>query len=172
MPVTAGLVLDGEHSLPEVCAPLAADLRRCFCVVDIQAGPLDSLWLFASLEHERTVEELSWKLPSFANTSTRGFRAGSWPRLAAHLLVDEWSYYYFIDAPEAEASARASKLATHIGDFSEDYLQRLDRHADLFICHGDGWWEFFTGRPEWHRTLFSQLAGCRERSLAQAGNPA
>ena len=169
MPVTAGLVLQGDHSLPEVCAPLAHEMERCFSVVDVGAGPFDSLWLFASPDHERIVEELSWDVPFLANTSTHGFRPGSLPRLAPHLLVGEWSYYYLIDASEAEASRRARELATHIGDLSEEYLQRLAAEADMLICHVDGWWEIFTSRPEWRELLVAVLPGCRGRPLSEAG---
>lgn len=171
MPLAVGLVLEGYRSLPEVCAPLADEWARSFCVVDVQSGPFDSLWLFDSPENEALTERLAWDVPALANTSTNGFRPGALPRLAGRLLVDEWSYYFAIDAPEEDALRRATALARHIGDFSLSFLERLDEFADLLVCHVDGWWEFFSGRVEWHERLRAAWPDCRERPLAQASQP-
>lgn len=134
-----GLVLEGYRSLPEVCVPLADELARCFCVVDAQSGPFDSRWLFESPENEALADRLSWPVPAFVNTSTHGFRPGALPRLAGCLLVDEWSYYFAIETPEAEALRRATALAQHVNDLSVPFLRRLEDVADLLICHVDGW---------------------------------
>jgi hypothetical protein len=171
MAVASGLVLDGYRGLAEVCAPLAAELSRCFWVVDIQSGPFDSAWLYESEANEALVESLWWEVPALANTSTSGLRPGSIPRLADRLIVDEWSYYFAIDAPEPKGLARATALARHIGDFSEPFLRDLDGLADLFICHIDGWWEFYCGRPDWSRRLRSAWPDCFERDLSQARLP-
>lgn len=170
MPALPGLVLDGDRSLPEVPAPVADELARCFWVVDIQCGPLDSRWVYASPKNEALVGRLAWSVPAFENTSTFGFRPGTVPRLARRFLVDGWSYYWVIDAAEPEALRRATALAGHVGDFSREFLRRPDEVAALFICHGDGWWEFFTHRPDWHRQLRAGWPECRERSLAKAGS--
>src|SRR5262249_55163920 len=106
-----------------------------------------------------------------ANSSTHGFRPGTIPRLAEHLIVDEWSYYFAIAAAEAIALPGASLLAGHIGDLSEGFLRGLDAAADLFICHVDGWWEFYTGRPGRFNGLRSAWADCVVRPLDQAGSP-
>ena len=37
-------------------------------------------------------EQQYWEIPAFADTSTYGFRPGTIPRLADHLVIDEWSY--------------------------------------------------------------------------------
>ncbi len=166
MPVESGLVLDGYRSLTEVCAPLANELSLCFWVVDSQSGPFDSAWLYELEENEALIESLWWAGPALANTSTNGLRPGSIPRLAGRLIVDEWSHYFAIDAPEAQALARATALASHMGDFSEPFLRNLDSLADLFICHADGWWEFFCRRPDWSRRLLSAWPNCFERDLS------
>lgn len=171
MSVTSGLVLEGDRSLAEVCEPLANESSLCFWVVDIQSGPFDSLWLYESAANEALVASLWWEVPALANTSASGLRPGSIPRLADRLIVDEWSYYFAIDAPEPQACARATALARHMGDFSEPFLRNLDSLADLYICYIDGWWEFYCGRPDWSRRLLSAWPDCLERSLSQAGRP-
>jgi hypothetical protein len=171
MPVVNGLVLDGYRSLPEVCAPLAAELTCCFWVVDCQSGPFRSSWMDESEQNEALTERQWWGVPALANTSTSGLRPGSIPRLADRLIVDEWSYYFAIEAPEQQALARATALAPHIGDFSKTFLRTLADLADLFICHADGWWEFYCGRPDWSRRLRSAWPDCFERGLGQAGEP-
>ena len=132
MPIDAGFVLSGNHPLREICEPLANELSRCFWVTDVQSGPFNSLWLYESAENETLAEEQLWDVPAFKNTSTFGLRPGSLPLLADHLISDEYSYYFAIDAPEHQALPRATSLARRIGDFSEPFLGRLDTLADLF----------------------------------------
>src|SRR5688572_28462273 len=169
MPVNVGLVLPGKHSLREVCAPLADELSRCFWVVDIQSGPFDSLWLFDSPENEALVERQSWPVPAFGQGSTSVFRPGCLPLLADHLISDEYSYYFVIDAPKEQALPRATTLERHIGDFSENFLQDLGGAADLYLCDADGWWEIYCGRPDWVARLRAAWPALRERPLSRGG---
>jgi hypothetical protein len=160
MPIDARLILTGPRSLPEVCVPLAAELARCFWVVDLYSGPFRHDWLFASEDNEALCDQQYWEVPAFANTSTHGFRPGTIPQLAEHLILDEQSYYYAIDSPEHIALGRASLLAGHIGDQSEGFLRGLDTIADLFLYYEGGeWWEFYTGRKEWLDRLSAAWAG-------------
>jgi hypothetical protein len=172
MPLETGLVLTGYHSLRKICAPLSNELAPCFWVIDTQSFPLTSLVLDPSPENEAIVDRLFWKVPALVNTSTCGFRPGLLPQFADDVLVDEQSYYFAIASDGDEALRRATLLADHIGDCSLPFLQRLDDFADLFLYHGDGWWEFFTGPADWHPLLRSHWwPNCRERSLSQAGKP-
>jgi hypothetical protein len=171
MPIENGLVLEGYRSLAEVCEPLATDLSRCFWVVDCQSGPWKSAWFYESRRNQALAASQSWSVPALAETSTFGLRPRTIPRLADRLIVDEWSYYFAIDTPEQQALARATALAPHIGDFSQAFLRTLDHLADLFICHADGWWEFYCGRPDWSCRLRSAWSGCHERGLGEAGKP-
>jgi hypothetical protein len=171
MAVDAGLVLDGYRSLAEVCAPLAEELSRCYWLIDIQSGPFKAMWWMESEENEAEVERVSWPVPGTAGTSTRGLRPGSLPRLADRLVFDEQSYYFAIDAAEDEALSRAGVLERHMGDCSESFLRELDRYGDLLIWHVDGWWEFYTGRPDWRRRLREAWPECYERPLGDAGDP-
>ncbi|MFO0969588.1 MAG: hypothetical protein U0793_28855 [Gemmataceae bacterium] len=66
MPLATGLLLNGYRSLAEVCAPLAADLGRCFWVVDIQSGPFRSDSILASDENEALADSCFLDLPAFA----------------------------------------------------------------------------------------------------------
>ena len=169
MSTDVGLVLPGKHSLREVCAPLADELSRCFWVVDIQSGPFDSLWLFESPENEALVERQSWRVPAFGHSSTAGFRPGSLPLLADHLISDEYRYFFVIDAPEELARPRAATLARHVGDFSENFLQDLGGAADLFLCDADGWWEIYCRKPDWVARLRADWPELRERPLGSGG---
>ena len=167
MPIASGLVLNGYFSLKEICEPLSTEWAQSYCVIDVQAGPINSLWVFDSPENESLYDQLHWEVPAFANTSTQGYRPGTLPRLAEHFNVDEWSYYYAIHASEHEALQRATALARH-GAFSKSFLEQLDKYADLFVCHGVGWWEFYSGHAEWLNKLKSWWSDCRERPLSQA----
>jgi hypothetical protein len=169
MPVTHGIILDGYRSLPEVCAPLATEFERCFWVICVQSGPFDFGWLFESERNEALVERQLVDVPALDNSGTCVLRPGSIPRLANHLVVDEWSYFFAIDAPEPQVRFRAEILNRHMGDFSEPFLRRLDEFADLFICHIGGWWEFYCGRADWSRQLRFAWPDSVERALSQAG---
>jgi hypothetical protein len=171
MPVVSGLVLDGSRSLAEVCAPLATELSRCFWVIDCQSGPWKSDWMYESERNEALADRQLWDVPALANTSTSGLRPRTLPRLADRLILDEWSYFFAIDAPEAQALVQATALVRHIGDLSEEFLRTVDSLCDVFLCHVDGWWEFYCGRPDWCCRLKAAWPGCRERGLGSAGQP-
>lgn len=89
MVIDTRLILSGNRSLPEVCAPLAAEFERCFWVVDLYYGPFKTAWLSESDENEALFGRQYWKVPAIANTSMHGFRPGTIPQLAEHLIVDE-----------------------------------------------------------------------------------
>jgi len=167
--VENGLVLNGDRSLTDVCAPLANELQRCFWVVDAQAGLFRSGC--CSDEGLALSERYGWNIPAFANTSTNGLRPGLIPDAAEKLIVDEWSYYYAIDSPEEVALERAAFLERNIGNLSKDNLKWLAAGADLLIVHVDGWWEFYTPRKAWFERLQSAWPECYSRSLALAGSP-
>ena len=171
MAVIDGLVLEGSRSLPEVLAPLADEVSHCYWVVASQTGPFDAVWLYASPEHEARVDRLWWDVPALADNWIAGYCPGTLPALANRLVVDEWSYYFALRPPEDDARRRAAALARHIGDLSEPFLRQLDACADLFLCHVDGWWEFYTGQPDWHRRLRAAWPDCHERPVSQAGSP-
>jgi len=172
MPLETGLVLPGYHPLRKICAPLGNKLAPYFWVIDTQSFPLTPLMLNPSPRNEAIIERLRWNVPAFNDTSTCGFRPGLLPKFADDVLVDEGSCYFAIAPPEDEALRRATLLDRHIIDLSVPFLQRLDDFAHLFLLHGDGWWEFFTARADWHRLLRSYwFSHCRERSLSEAGKP-
>ena len=162
MPVSTRLILKGYRPISEILAPLGDELDRCFWAVDVQSGPFN--------DPDVLPEAQFWEVPAFKDSSTIGLRPGTLPKLAGSLIVDEWSYYFALDAPENQALRQAIALARHIGDFSEEFLGELDQVADLFICHADGWWEFYTGKPDWHRQLLAAWPDCVERPLSGAGN--
>jgi hypothetical protein len=85
--------------------------------------------------------------------------------------VDEWTYFFAIDASKEEVRIQAGRIARHIGDLSREFFGELDRLADLFRFHADGWWEFSTARTYWHDRLRSGFPGCTERSSRRAGEP-
>lgn len=165
MSIETGLLLRAYRPFAEILAPLGDKVSGCFWVIDVQAG------VFNGTEEERAVDEVYWAVPAFKNSSTIGLRPGSLPRLARHINVDEWSYYYALDQPEPVALRHATELEKHIGDFSEGLLERLDTLADLFICHVDGWWEFYSARREWLYLLRAAWPDIQERPLRDATIP-
>ena len=98
-------------------------------------------------------------------------RPGTIPQFADWLVVDEFAYYFAIDAPESEALVRAKVIADHVGDLSEQFLRDIDQVADLLIVHGNGWWELYSGRPDWYDLLVTAWPDCIARPLNQAGTP-
>jgi hypothetical protein len=171
MAVKSGLVLEGRHRLEAVCRPLSAHLTRCYWVIDDQTGPFDSRWVHGSPDHGALLRRQFLDVPECRDSSTTCWRPRTLPKLADRILVDEWTYFFAIDAPEEEARSRAGRIARHIGDLSVGFFEGLDGLADLFLFHGDGWWELYTARPDWHQRLRSGLPGCTERSTRRAGKP-
>ena len=170
MRIDTGWILPGYRHLRDVLAPLGDELSRCFWVVDIQPSPFDTLWVFDSPENEALLERRHWGIPAFAHSSPVGLRPGSLPELADVMRQDEFSHYLSIDAPEEQALRRATALKGHIGDFSDHFLrEHLATIADLFICHADGWWEFYCPRAEWAARFRDAWPEIRRRPLARAG---
>lgn len=106
MPVKSGLVLEGYHRLEVICRPLSAYLTRCYWVIDDQTGPFDSPWIYESPENEALHDRQLLDVPECENTSTTCWRPKTLPNLATHLVVDEWTYFFAIDAPEEEDRIR------------------------------------------------------------------
>ena len=167
MAVELGIICPGYRPLADVCIPLATELARCYWVVDVQAGALGAAWM---IDNYALFDRHLLDVPAFRHSSTRGFRPGFLPRFAREINVDEWSYFFAIDAEEMTALERANHLAK-CEWLSEGFLCRLDSLADLLMCHGDGWWEFYTGRSEWHRRLLAAWPESAERPLRHAGTP-
>ena len=159
MAVKSGLVLKGYHPVEVVCRPLSAELARCYWVINDQAGPFDFLWTYETPENEAFIDSQFLEVPACENTSTTCWRPGTLPNLASRVVVDEWTYFFAIDAPEQEVCSRAGRIDEHIGDLSCEFLERLDGLADLFMLHVDGWWELYTVRSDWHDRLLSGLPG-------------
>jgi hypothetical protein len=170
MPVHVGLVLPGYRPLTDILAPLADELAGCFWLVDVQLGVFNAEWMLEEA-NETLLEKLFWRVPGFKNSSTLGLRPGSLPRLAPHLNVDEWSYYIAIDRPEDEALKCAERLARHNNYVAEPFLKQLETLWDLFICHADGWWEFYSAREDWYQRLQGAWPEVRERAVREAGTP-
>src|SRR5689334_21769313 len=97
MATKLGLVLAGDHPLDSVLRPLAPYLTRCHWIIDDQSGPFDSSWMYESPENEELLDRESLDVLECENTSTTCWRPRTLPRLAAHLVVDEWTYFFAID---------------------------------------------------------------------------
>ena len=165
MPVTSGLILNGRRSFAEVCAPLALELADCYWAVD-HDWQIDHEWYYESDDHQALVDSLRWDLPSLRGRFA-GFRPGLVPRLADRLIVDEWSFLYAIEGPDTRAEARATRLASYEGVYSTAFIRNIECYADLLLCHIDGWWEFYSARPDWLERLRSAWPGCQERKVSK-----
>jgi hypothetical protein len=165
-----GLVLRGSHRLEDLLRPLHPYPTRCHWIIDDQTGPFDSVWIYGSPENEALIARQQ-DVAECRDTTTSCWRPRTLPKLSAHVVVDEWTYFFAIDAPEDEVRRRAGHLSRRIGDLSEEFFSRLDVLADLFMFHADGWWEFYATCPDWHGRLQSGLAGCVLRTARRAGEP-
>jgi hypothetical protein len=74
MAVESGLVLEGYHPLDSVLRPLTPYPVPCHWVIDDQAGPFDSRWIYGSPENEALLGRQSLDVPGCRNTSTTRWR--------------------------------------------------------------------------------------------------
>jgi hypothetical protein len=167
----SGLILPGYRSFREVVHPLAAGVAPCFWVIDDQQGPFDSRWLYASPENEALVEKKLFDAPACRNTSSSCWRPHTFPRLAEHVYVDEWTYFFAMRCSDEEVPQRAEWVVRHIGKLTGDFFGHLSQVAELFLFHADGWWELYTSDVEWRQRFRDSFPESFERSWQRAGDP-
>jgi hypothetical protein len=164
----SGLILPGNRSFREVIHPLAVEVAPCFWIIDDQQGPFNSSWRDAN---ESIVDRKSFGVPACRNTSSSCWRPHTFPRLAGHVYVDEWTYFFAMRCREEEVPQRAEWIVRHIGEFTGDFFGLLSSFADLFLFQADGWWELYTSHVEWRRKFRDSHPKSFERSWKQAGEP-
>ena len=145
---------------------MAGDLADCYWALDCD-WQVDHNWYYGSDDREAVVQALRWNLPALGGRFA-GFRPGLVPLLAGRILVDEWSFFFAIEGPEHRAADRATRLAGHAGAYSEAFVRDIECFADLLLWHIDGWWEFYSGRPDWLERLRSAWPGCVECDVSRA----
>jgi hypothetical protein len=166
-----GVVLPGYLPFRAVIQPLAVEVAPCFWLIDDQSGPFDSRWVYASPANEALRERKWFDAPECRNTSASCWRPHTFPRLAEHIVVDEWTYFFAMRCREDEVPQRAAWIVRHIGKLTGEFFEHLSRAADLFLFHADGWWELYTHHVGWSRKFRPVFPASYERSWQKAGQP-
>lgn len=166
--ITSGLVVPHAIELRAVLAPLAADLAKCYWLIDAQSGPFrDNL----PGQNEAVYDELLVETDACRGTSCSCWRPGTLPRLADQVVVDEWTYLFAMQCDETGVPERAEWLRPRLGKFDADFFAGLPAVADLFVIHADGWWEVYTSREDWQCELRVAFPDAFERSVGEVGLP-
>ncbi len=154
--------------MPDIIAPLADEVARCYWLVDTQSGPFRDGYL---PEQEAVYEKLFVEVERCRDTSTTCWRPGTLPRYAKEVVIDEWTYLFGMRCDEKSVPERAGWLCSWVGKFDSDFFARLGVVADLFVMHVDGWWEVYTGHDEWQQRLRTAFPQSLKRSSGEVGRP-
>ena len=165
-----GIILAGEQKLSAVMHPLAAELAPCYWLLDVQSGPFDSRWLDASPENQAMVERKWVNVPA-CDGSASCWRPHTFPQLADHVVIDEWTYFFAMNCREEDLARRAEWIVRRIGKMDAEFFGGLGGVADLFLFHADGWWEFYAPQAAWRVKLAAAFPTGVERSWREAGEP-
>lgn len=170
MPRSPGIIVAGSFGLSKALQPISVEVAPACWIVDVQSGPFDSRWVYASPDNENIVNRKWIDVPALADTSAGCWRPHTFPRLAEHTIVDEWSYFYAFRCAEDQVVERATNIAQlNRGGFSADFFDRLPFVADLFLMHVDGWWEYYSHHAEWRQKILAAFPGAFVRSWRETG---
>jgi hypothetical protein len=175
MPVNTGIVVKSQYSFETVCRPLAGFLRYCYLIIDSQLGwPFDRSWRDLP-ESEKVLEAQYFDVPECRYSASSCWRPRTFPKLAPHVILDEWTSFYAIEATDEEdARVRAGRIALNdVGDLSAEFFETLDNLVALFMFSPDGWswWEFYSSRPYLYQAIRAAFPAWIERSTKTAGQP-
>lgn len=161
-----GVILPTDLAFAEVIRPLAAEVGMCFWFVDHQSGgPFDSLYISA---HEQLFEKKRLDVLIGPNSYVSCWRPYTFPRLAEHVRLDEWTRFWGIQCNEAKASGRVRWLDAHSPSIN-DALGPMG--ADILLLWPAGWWEIYTSHDDWRQKLRRAFPNSYERSWRKAGEP-
>jgi len=165
-----GLIVRQKLSFAEIIAPLAVELAPCYWITFIQSGgPFSGDWLSESPRHTEKIERKRFDVPAMNDGALCCWRPHTFPPLAKHVRLDEWSSFWAVRCSDDEAVERLLRFK---GDWHEtlgDELARTAREADLYLMYPDGWWEIYTRHEDWRRKCQAAFADSFERSWKKAG---
>lgn len=116
--------------------------------------------------NEPRVEKKRLDVAACRNTDISCWRPFTFPLLAAHVRLDEWTYFAAIRGEEAKLHELAVGSKR---DFTRFF--GLEQPADLFLLYGEGWWEAYTARVGWRKTFCMGFPKSYERSRRKMGAP-
>jgi hypothetical protein len=163
-----GLILPGCHSFRAIIEPLDG-LTNCFWLIDSQQPLFRSHWRYGSPENEARCEKQWFDVLACRNSSSSCWRPHTFPPLAKQVVVEESTYFFAMLCGEEEVPKRVEWIVQHIGDFTGEFFSRLGQEADLFLFHGDGWWELYTHHLVWQRKSSEAFSKSYKRSSRKAG---
>lgn len=168
--ITTGVIIVGDLPLPAILSPIAADLDRCFWLIDSYSGPFRSSWLYASPDNEAIYDEKFVETDAGRNASISCWRPGTLPRYAEHVVIDEWTYLFAMQCDESAVAQRVDRIGRWLGKFNEDFFAQMEE-AELFLMHVDGWWELYTANTGWRAEVRAAFPQSFERPTTEAGTP-
>lgn len=136
-----GTRLRTEAPFAELFAPVAGRFKSLFWYLDVQAGPFDSL--LTTREEQAELDELHIAVPWLEASSVTLWRPGVFPRHAARLVQDEWSYLVGLPGPEITALASAKRLLP-LSPLSPKFFRAVSSVGGTFLVRvRHGWWEAY-----------------------------
>ena len=161
-----GLVLSENRSFSEVIRPLTTEIAPCFWLIRHQSGgPFDSLFVS---QNESLFSRKRFDVPACRNTDCSCWWPHTFPRLAEHVFLDEYTSFLALRCDEDRVREWAE---AHAQQFTGECFGPLEQQADLFLLYGDGWWEMYTPRADWQQKLRLAFPQCYARSWRKAGEP-
>lgn len=164
-----GIVLARKPRLPTILRPLATELAPCYWLVDVQWGPFKPGWQFGSAENEALIAKKLVDVPACRDVISTCWGPHTFPRLAEHVVIDEWSYFFAMKCRKDDVDRRAEWIVPRIGRLGADFFDGLGDVADLFLVHADGWWEFYSPHATWRAKFAAAFPRSVERSWREAG---
>ena len=166
--ITSGLVIRQTMPLKTILAPFAAELSKCYWLIETQSGPFRDHHL---PDKEAAYEKLFFETDACRDSSCTCWRPGTLPRHAEQVVIDEWTYLFAMRCDESSVAQRASWLRRKLGRFDAEFFAKLGEVSDLFLMHVDGWWEIYTAHEEWQREFRIAFPRSLKRSAGEAGRP-
>lgn len=157
-----GLILPERRPFAEIIRPLVAEVGPCHWAVCQSGGPFDSL--LAMKEPRVNAKRLD--VAACRNTDISCWRPFTFPLLAAHVRLGEWTQFAAIRGDDTKVRELA---ASGKQDFAK--LFAVEQPADLFLLYVEGWWEVYTPHVEWGKKLRVAFPKSYERTWRKMGEP-
>lgn len=165
--IHSGVVIADAIPLAKLLAPIQREIARCYWLIDTPSGPFrDAL----ELANENSYGALSVSVEP-CGTSSTCWRPETLPARADKVHIDEWTYIFGLQCDESDLARRITWLMNRLGHFDADFFDGLASAADVFIMHGDGWWEVYSAHRPWTDALCAAISGSVIRSISAAGTP-
>jgi hypothetical protein len=159
-----GLIRPEDRSFAEIIRPLAAEVAPCYWAVCHQSGgPFDS---HLAINNPR-IEEKRLDVAACHYTDISCWRPFTFPLLAAHVRLDEWTQFAAIRGDEARLRELAASSKKQ--DFAQFF--GVEQPADLLLLYVHGWWEAYSPHFEWRKKVRIAFPQSYERSWRKRGEP-